>query len=495
MLFLFLFLIVSCNSNQTSSHNHTLPEAHLETLSYTIYSDKTELFVEFKPLVLGNLSEFATHLTLIGDIYLPVTKGKVTVSLIVGENGIRHTGDSASSPGIFSLALIPKVSGTGKLVFDIETDRFKDQITIEPIEVYSDLNTALAKQVIVSIAGEISYLKEQAWKTEFANIPLTKKAIHEVIKTSGQIRSAPGDEIVLTASANGTLLFTKNGLIAGKQVNLGSNLFAISGGNNTHDNVNARYMEAKATYEKAKADFVRANELVKDKIVSDKEFLHTQLQYENAKTAYNTLTKNYSGKGQNISSPINGFIKQILVTEGQYVELGAPLALLSKNKNLILEVNVPQSYFSKLPSITSANFLLAGIPTVFNTKDLNAKVISFGKSASSNSPFIPISFEMDNTANFVPGAIVEVFLKADNIQNAYVVPISALIEEQGNFFVFVQTGGERFQKRTVKLGVNDGAQVQILSGVAEGERIVTKGAYQIKLAAASGALPAHGHEH
>ena len=45
------------------------------------------------------------------------------------------------------------------------------------------------------------------------------------------------------------------------------------------------------------------------------------------------------------------------------------------------------------------------------------------------------------------------------------------------------------------MGANDGQKVQVLTGVAEGERVVTKGGYQIKLSQASGALPAHGHEH
>jgi membrane fusion protein, heavy metal efflux system len=61
--------------------------------------------------------------------------------------------------------------------------------------------------------------------------------------------------------------------------------------------------------------------------------------------------------------------------------------------------------------------------------------------------------------------------------------------------VYVQTGGESFQKREVKLGAADGINVQLLSGVEEGERVVTKGAYQIKLSQASGTMPAHGHEH
>ena len=86
------------------------------------------------------------------------------------------------------------------------------------------------------------------------------------------------------------------------------------------------------------------------------------------------------------------------------------------------------------------------------------------------------------------------FLQAAS-QPALVVPVTALLEEQGVFYVYVQTEGESFQKREVKIGAADGLRVQILSGIAEGERVVTKGAYQIKLSTASGTLPAHGHEH
>jgi membrane fusion protein, heavy metal efflux system len=88
-----------------------------------------------------------------------------------------------------------------------------------------------------------------------------------------------------------------------------------------------------------------------------------------------------------------------------------------------------------------------------------------------------------------------VYLMTSSITDALVVPSSALVEEQGVFYLYVQTGGESFQKREVKTGVSDGINVQILSGVSEGERVVTKGAFQIKLSSASGALPAHGHEH
>ena len=73
--------------------------------------------------------------------------------------------------------------------------------------------------------------------------------------------------------------------------------------------------------------------------------------------------------------------------------------------------------------------------------------------------------------------------------------MTALMEEQGNFFVYVQVTGESFDKRQVKTGAQDGTSVQIVSGLNPGDRVVTKGAYLVKLATQSGSAPAHGHEH
>lgn len=495
LMALFGLLYVGCTDNTADEHGHENETGGLVPLAYTLYSDKTELFVEFKPLVVGSTSAFAAHFTVLGENFLPLTEGKVTVSLIVGEKGIRNSADSASSPGIFRLALNPTTAGNGKLIFDIVAKDHRDQIIIDNIPVYPDENSGLDRQIQTAAGSDITYLKVQAWKVEFANAPVAKQPFTDIIKTNGQILSAPGDEMMVTSNAGGTVLFAGNKTVIGSEVSKGTDLFTITGGDITTGNIDAAYKEAKANYDKTKADFDRASELVNDKIVSEKDFLQTQVAFENARTVFNTISKNYSTKGQGISSPMTGFVKNILVREGQFVEAGTPLIVISKNKKLVLQANVSQRYFSRLPSIASANFKTVGSEAVFDIQELNGKILSFGKSISANSPFLPVTFEIDNTGNLIPGSVAEVYLKTSPIPNALVVPTSSLMEEQGNFYVYVQTGGESFQKREVKIGAGDGINVQLLSGVAEGERVVTRGAYQIKLSSASGELPAHGHEH
>jgi multidrug efflux pump subunit AcrA (membrane-fusion protein) len=75
------------------------------------------------------------------------------------------------------------------------------------------------------------------------------------------------------------------------------------------------------------------------------------------------------------------------------------------------------------------------------------------------------------------------------------VPRAALLTEAGRPYVFVQTGGESFARRFVDVGAREGDRVGIRSGVMAGERVVTRGAYDVQLASAASGLPAEGHVH
>ena len=126
-----LCLMLACQPVQSSEHSHGEDShshggegdhSHADegTVSYTEWTDQAELFVEFKPLVVGEVSRFAAHFTRMSD-YKPVQEGSVTVSLIVDGKGIRQTVESPSSPGIFSPSLQPTSSGAGQLIFDLTT--------------------------------------------------------------------------------------------------------------------------------------------------------------------------------------------------------------------------------------------------------------------------------------------------------------------------------------------------------------------------------------
>lgn len=490
---------VACKDKVAEDHPHTAggghPDEELPALAYTMYSSKSELFVEFKPLVVGQTSKFAAHFTILGEYFLPYTEGTVTVSLVQGEHGIKNTATAPSSPGIFRLALQSTQAGPGKLIFDIQTKEFTDQIIIEDVEVYPGLKEAIAAHPAETGGGDISYLKEQAWKVEFANAPVLKETIFDVVKATGEIVAAPGDEVTVAARSNGVVKFAENNNIAGAPVRSGQALFTVTGGELAFENVSAAKQSANAELTAAQAEYNRTSELIKDKLITQAEYQAAKLRYQNAQIASTNLNKNYSTGGRNLASPINGFINNVLVSEGQYVSSGQPLATIIKNQNLLLRADISLKDADKMRNIKEANFIVLPNKLMYNTADLHGRILSVSKTISNNSPFIPIHFQIDKMPGIIPGSFAEVYLKTIPIFDALAIPVSALIEEQGVFFVYVQTEGESFQKRELRLGANDGVKVQVLSGLKEGERVVTKGGYQIKLSQASGTMPAHGHEH
>jgi cobalt-zinc-cadmium efflux system membrane fusion protein len=506
-LAIFSSFFFSCHShshNTQGGHSHDEHGNHIEptenkpeALVYTIYTEKTELFLEHKPLIAGQECRFAAHFTALGELFTAVDEGTITLTLS-GPNGSQSiVSNKPEVPGIFRLRLTPEKIGIYSLVFDIKTPSYTDKITIQNVEVFQDEKKAIEKQEPAASGGsEISYLKEQAWKVEFANAPAKVQAFSEVVRTSGQIMASPADEALLTAQISGIVSFVSRNLVPGSNIKQGTTLFSVKNNEVVQSNLGSALQQAEQALATAKAQYVRASELVKDRIISEKEFLETKLRYENAQTQLENaaVTKSFNQTKRSAVAPISGFLKNVLVENGQFVNAGQTLAIISKSKRLLLRADVSQLYFSKLSSFSSANFKTVDAGQVFSTRNLNGRIVSTGKSADAGSPFIPIFIEIDNVGNFIPGSAVEVFLQSTS-KPALVIPVSALMEEQGIFYVYVQVEGESFQKRELKLGASDGLNVQVFSGITEGERVVTKGAYQIKLSTASGTMPAHGHEH
>ena len=342
----------------------------------------------------------------------------------------------------------------------------------------------------------VVFTKEQSWKIDFATEQSKNEPFGQVIKTTAQVQSAQGDEILVTAKTNGIVMLSTNNVLEGRMVSSGQVLFSISGGGLADNNSQVRFMEAQNNFEKAKSDYERAVELAKDKIVSEKDLLSTKNQYDNVKLIYDNLNKNFNSSGQSIVSPMNGFVRHLFVQNGQYVEAGQPIVSVSQNKMLMLRAEVQQKYAPILGTINSANIRTLHDKKTYTLEQLNGKVISFGRNTNNDNYLIPISLQIDNKGSFVPGGFVELYLKTQTNTQALIIPTTALLEEQGKYFVFVQITPEFFEKRMVDPGATDGMKTEILNGITQNERIVSLGAIFVKLAMATGSLDAHsGHNH
>lgn len=316
-------------------------------------------------------------------------------------------------------------------------------------------------------------------------------AFREVIQAGGQILSAQGQEATVVAASSGVVSFSRK-IVEGIEVGQGSELLSVSA---EHIQEGDPVRKAKVAYEKAKEEYERAEKLVGSQIVSQKEFAALREAYQNARLAYEALLPSKSGKGVAVKAPIGGFVKNCLVKEGDYVTVGQPLMTVTQMRRLMLKADVSERYYAQLPRIVSANFKTPYNNKVYCLENLGGKVLSFGKSSGDMSYYVPVTFEFDNRGDMVPGAFVEVFLLSGERQGVISLPESALTEEQGLYFVYLKLDDECYKKQEVQLGTSNGERVEILSGLKDGDTVVTRGAIHVKLAAASNAIPAHSHNH
>ena len=318
-----------------------------------------------------------------------------------------------------------------------------------------------------------------------------KAVFHQVIKTSGQVLAAQGDERVAVAPVAGVVSFSHK-VTEGMAVGQGTPLLVLSSG---HLAEGDPVQKARVAYEVAQREYERMEALVADKIVSEKDFAQARQAYENARISYEAVAKNHTPAGQTVVAPAAGYVKSLLVKEGDYVSVGQPLVSITQNRRLFLRADVSEKYYKELAYITSAHFQTPYDDTTYDLQELNGRLLSYGKASGDGSYYIPVTFEFDNKGGVVPGSFVEIYLLTRPVEGVITLPVSALTEEQGSFFVYKQLDEECYEKQLVSLGANDGERVAILEGVQAGDRIVTRGAYQVKLASASNAIPAHTHEH
>ena len=312
-----------------------------------------------------------------------------------------------------------------------------------------------------------------------------------VIRTGGQILPALGDEKNVVATTDGIVSFSGN-IFEGTDVRKGQALFSILSGNIQDGN---RIGKAKVAYETARAEYERAAGLVDDKIVSQKEFIRIKEAYENARMAYEALKPNADGTGVQIEAPFWGSIRDIFVNEGDFVTMGTPLACVTQSSRLILKADVSQRHFSRLQDITSANFATQYSDRTYSIKNLGGRLLATGQSSKESSYYLPVTFEFENRDGIIPGSFAEIWLLTRARENVLSVPVSALTEEQGLYFVYLKLDESCYRKQEVKLGESNGIRTEILSGLKPGDNVVTKGAYNVKLASASNAIPAHTHNH
>ena len=345
-------------------------------------------------------------------------------------------------------------------------------------------------------ANVIQFSDSQADKVGLTLEKVEARAFGQVIKTTAQVLPSQGDEREAAATASGIVHFTNSSLVEGTAVKAGQQLFEIESSGMAENNMSVKLSEATARYNAAKSAYDRKKQLAGDKIVSQADLDNARAEYETAKAAYDNLKGNFSRRGAVVKAPISGYVQRINVSNGAYVEAGQSVVTVSQNRDLQLRAEVQPRYYPWLKNIKDVNVRVPGDDRVYTLSELGGGLVSYGRATDADCPLVPVTFRIRNVGNLLSGSFVTAYIVTHSDHEVLTVPNVSLVEEMGNFFVFVQVEEGEYEKRLVALGATDGLRTEIVSGLRQGETIVAHGASMVRLAQNSSALDPHaGHVH
>jgi multidrug efflux pump subunit AcrA (membrane-fusion protein) len=183
---------------------------------------------------------------------------------------------------------------------------------------------------------------------------------------------------------------------------------------------------------------------------------------------------------------------------GELLSTGQQVFTVLNPDTVWIEAAVPESTISHLGSATHAALEAPGAPGTFVqvTGGDHGRLLSVGYEVDAATRTVPLLYETSNRdGKLRVGQDVVLHVETAQAAGALAIPESAIVEEGDLLIAFVQISGETFEKREIKPGVRDTGFVQVLEGIQEGERVVTQGAYAIRLSTLTGVIPAHGHAH
>ena len=494
-IFALLAAILSgCNpaSQATDIHDH-----EEVSLIFTDYKDDMEIFVEATPFTVGAASSILVHLTDL-EGFEPSSPVNVTTSIIIGERGIKQSSSTAIVPGMFAFELTPVTAGTGRISIEIDLNGKSTSFTFRGIEVFEDAEAAFhaAEELLVSDPNGIRFTKEQAWKMDFSTGMPGYRPFGDVLVASGIVEIAKAGERIIAAGTKGVITGLGNNLLPGSTVTEGMSLFSIQGNLLADENSEVRYSIAKSNWETSLADFSRTERLYKDKLVTESEYLAARNRYEAALAEYEMLRRNFGPGGQNIKSPVTGTVTNLSVANGEIVEPGQTLLSVSLGEKFIVRAQIRQKYANDLSKIRKVTIVSPSSGELIDQKDDGVSFVGASGTVNPSTGMTEIFFETGKKGSLLPGSVVQLYLSLEGNKESVVVPNSAILEEQGLYFVFVQLTPELFIKREIVKGGTDGTSTEIVRGLLQNERIVTRGPLYVKLAQSSGALDPHaGHVH
>ena len=335
---------------------------------------------------------------------------------------------------------------------------------------------------------------------------IEKKQISGTIKVNGVLDVPPQQLISISAPLGGFLKSTE--LLEGSRVKKGQAIATIE--NLDFIQMQQDYLEAKSSFELAKADYERQQELAKENVNSEKtlqqaksNFTTWQAKFSGLKEKLKVLNLNAASIEEgnlrstiNLYSPINGYVTEVNVNVGKYVNSTDVLFEIVDTEHLHAELIVFEKDVPKLKIGQKVRFTLANEST-----ERMATVYLIGREISADRT-IQIHCHIDKEdKELLPGMYLNALVEAGG-SLVPALPDEAIIDYQGKKYIFIAAGegkedakeheegngeaehheeGKHFTMVPVEIGNSELGYTEIasLDSISKESQVVIKGAYAL----------------
>jgi RND family efflux transporter MFP subunit len=511
----------SCSRHSQSAEGGDHGGEAPKTAQISVFGERHEVFAEHRLVVAGTPTKFVTHVTDLKTLE-PRREGPVTFRLQLDQEApMTHLEKAPARAGIYEAMLTFPKAGEWRVSLVVPAVDGEMTVAFPPVRVFASAGE-VAKAPQPETPVGISFLKEQQWKILAGTEPAAKRPLTEQLRLPAKVAARPGSLAQITPPLAGRLLLPPGRPmpLIGDKVEMGQLLAFIQP---AFSEVGARLVEAegeavraKLALEQAELALKRTTHLAKADAKSGRELQEAEFALKTAQARHDAATalqatyrqaSTSQGQQSNIASqpvielrsPIAGVItSQSGAAVGEYITPEKAVFTVLDPASVFIEAQVPEASVTRLGTTKAASYEVPGAPGKFHaiTGEAGGRLVFLGIQVEAATRTVPLVYETRNPDQLLRvGQAVTLFVETSRAENTLAIRSAAIVEEDGRPIAFVQVGGETFQKRDLTLGIRDGAWVQVLDGLKEGERVVTKGAYAIRLASVSSAIPAHGHAH
>ena len=380
--------------------------------------------------------------------------------------------------------------------------------------------------------GTVKFLMEQQWLIRMKLALVEEQTVARQITATGRVIPSANSQALVAPPVSG-ILSGRNLPRVGQRVVQGQTIAVIQQTATSAEQAQVRAASASLSLENARLEAdrrtasgeveaarvrldlatkeaARAQRLYERKAFSERQMQAADADLKAAKAGYDAAVKRLEaltsspavanarrGVGSanasyTVRAPLGGYVTKVNKSIGEQVQPGEAIVEISNLDTVWVEAPIFERDLSRLGGSVTATFTTPAYPD----QEFKGVVLDIGAVIDEQTRASKVIFQLANSGRALRlGMQANVRLDAGEQVTAMMVPKEAVLEHEGKKIVYVLLSGEEFERREIIIGDEMGNKIAVLSGLTKGERVVTQGAYQLKLQELQPAdAGAHSHE-